>query len=254
MSILLHEEIKTAHENNKIVIEPYNEKQLGPNSYDVRIGSTLKVYDITNLEYLDCKTPNKTREIVMTDDGYILEPGILYLGTTIEKIGSDWFIPMYEGRSSMARLGIQSHLSAGFGDLGFKSNWTLEISVIHKTKIYPGMRIGQIYFNRVNRTNWGLYLYQGKYAQQTDAQESKSYLDFDQSNEKYNEKDDGKDFIEGYKKLHLCSLSAKTDGDKSWCLICGKVLGQTANQEKNKCTTFDNRGECFCENDCNYYK
>lgn len=124
------------------------------------------------------KKPNKTQTIDIPQDGIILLPQRLYLASTIEAIGSDHFIAMYEGRSSMARLGIQSHISAGFGDVGFKSRWTLEITVIHPVKVYPGMRIGQIYFHRINsKANEPQHRYHGKYTNQSDPQESKSYLD-----------------------------------------------------------------------------
>jgi dCTP deaminase len=192
MSILLGEEIKEKYKEGKIHISPYNESQVGPNSYDVRLGNTLKRY----LDYdydkgqwkeciLDVKKPNKTKTIVIPDSGLVLEPGKLYLGTTVEEAGSDYFVPMYEGRSSLARLGVMSHLSAGFGDIGFKAKWTLEISVMQKIRIYPGMRIGQVYFHNVNQKyNIPENRYQGKYQTQSDPQESKSYLDY--SDTKYN--------------------------------------------------------------------
>ena len=176
MSILLKEEIEQNYFNNKIIIKPYNHNQLGSNSYDVRLGNILKIY---NGEILDVKSENSVTNIKISNEGLVLKPGVLYLGSTIEAIGSDYFVPMYEGRSSMARLGIQSHISAGFGDLGFKSNWTLEIVVIHQIKIYHGMKIGQIYFHTVNNEyNIPENRYKGKYKNQTEPQESKSYLDY----------------------------------------------------------------------------
>ena len=179
MSILLKNQIINEYNCGKIKIDPYNEKHLGPNSYDVRICKILKVYNFSEKNYLDCKELNPVDVIEIPDDGYILEPGILYLGSTIEKVGSSNYIPMYEGRSSMARLGIQSHLSAGFGDVGFESNWTLEITVVHRTKIYANMRIGQVYFHEIdidsnNETN----RYNGKYSTQVLPQESLSHIDF----------------------------------------------------------------------------
>jgi dCTP deaminase len=79
----------------------------------------------------------------------------------------------------MARLGIESHISAGFGDIGFVGNWTLEITVVHPIKIYPGMRIGQVYFHEVSQKhNLPQYRYKGKYKHQiTGPQESLAYLD-----------------------------------------------------------------------------
>ena len=181
MSILLKKEIERKVQEKEIHINPYNPKQLGPNSYDVRLSSVLKVYDFSKsgVDCLDCASENPTREIQIPKEGYILQPGTLYLGCTVEEAGSDYFIPMYEGRSSMARLGIQSHISAGFGDIGFKSNWTLEITVVHPVRVYAYMRIGQIYFHHVSPLcDEVVEKYSGKYVSQTTPQESKSYLDY----------------------------------------------------------------------------
>lgn len=81
----------------------------------------------------------------------------------------------------MARLGILSHLSAGFGDIGFQTNWTLEITVVHPTRIYPHMTIGQMFFHKIDQPyNLAENRYNGKYKNQIEAQESLSYLDFKQ--------------------------------------------------------------------------
>ena len=178
MSILLGKEISKEFEAGRIHIEPFHPKQLGPNSYDVRLFNALAVYDFDEIEYLDCRKENPVRYLeIPAKEGFILQPGQLYLGATMEAVGSDFFVPMYEGRSSMARLGIQSHISAGFGDIGFKSQWTLEISVVHPVKIYAEMRIGQVYFHRVN-LDLSPKLYDGKYKNQKGPQKSKAFVDF----------------------------------------------------------------------------
>lgn len=179
MSILLGSEILKEVRKNNIHIRPFIFDNLGPNSYDVRLGPILKVYDFTDIDNLDCNRPNPTKTITIDPiRGYVLEPDELYLGHTMEKVGSDLYIPMYEGRSSMARLGIQSHLSAGFGDIGFKTNWTLEITVVHPVRVYADMRIGQIYFHRVNQNELKKEnLYDGKYVEQSEPQESLSFMD-----------------------------------------------------------------------------
>lgn len=179
MSILLKQQIKEEQSKGVIVIEPFNPQQLGPNSYDVRLSPTLKVYSFEDSPYLDCKSCNKTMNIIIPPEGFILQPNVLYLGTTEEKVGSDFYVTMYDGRSSMARLGILSHLSAGFGDIGFKTNWTLEITVVHPTKIYPHMTIGQMFFQKIDPNyNAAENRYNGKYQNQIEAQESLSHLDF----------------------------------------------------------------------------
>ena len=182
--MLLKSQILEGYRNGKIHIEPFTESQIGPNSYDVRLGDILCVYNVINdvindvINYLDCKKNNPTKTIKIPDDGYVLQPGVLYLGNTVECIGSDYYVPMYDGRSSMGRLGILSHISAGVGDIGFKRQWTLEISVIHPVKVYKGMRIGQVHFHVVNEEyNRVENRYSGKYCDQNGPQPSKSYMD-----------------------------------------------------------------------------
>ncbi len=179
MSILLKKEIEKGYQDGSIFIEPYNPEQLGSNSYDVKLGNTLKVYNVplTNGEMiLDVKKINTTTTIHIPEEGIILRPGILYLANTIEAIGSDHFIPRYQGRSSMTKLGIQSHILPGFGDIGFKKNWTLEIVVIHPIRIYAGMKLGQIYFHNINeKSNTEENRYNEKY--QAESQQLKSYLE-----------------------------------------------------------------------------
>jgi deoxycytidine triphosphate deaminase len=177
MSILLCDEIKEERSSGKILIEPYNESYVGPNSYDVRLGSEISVYK--NFP-LDSRKENIITTSNIGPSGLIFTPNTLYLAHTIEKIGSDYYVPMYEGRSSMARLGVQSHISAGFGDIGFKSQWTLEIIVTHPVILYAGDRIGQIHFHKVNeKYNNEANRYHGKYVDQSGPQSSKSFLDGD---------------------------------------------------------------------------
>lgn len=180
--MILGSEIIKQWKYGRIVISPFNEDNVGPNSYDVTLSPKLLQY---RGDMLDMKRNNFTRELTIGEDGLILLPNELYLGCTNEVAGSDYYVPMYEGRSSLARLGIQSHLSAGFGDIGFKSNWTLEITVVKPTKIYPNVRIGQVYFHDVvssrcasgSNSKAGL-IYSGKYTNQPEPQASKSYEDF----------------------------------------------------------------------------
>jgi len=202
MSVLLGSTIIDEVKNGRIIIEPFIEENIGPNSIDVTLSNKLLTYvkceihkdenginyvkklsDSRGESFLDMASDNRIYELEIPDDGLVLIPGILYLGSTNEKAGSDYYIPMYEGRSSMARLGIQSHLSAGFGDIFFKSNWTLEITVVHPTKIYPNTRFGQVYFHEVNEDARKQLIssekyYKGKYINQPGPQKSKSYLDF----------------------------------------------------------------------------
>ena len=134
------EEIKKGN----IVIEPYSRENLGTNSYDVHLGKWLAIYED---KILDAKAHNKINTFEIPDDGFILQPAMLYLGVTEEYTETRNFVPFLEGKSSIGRLGIDIHATAGKGDAGFCNNWTLEISVKMPVKVYKGMPIGQlIYF------------------------------------------------------------------------------------------------------------
>ena len=117
---------------------------------------------------------------MIPDDGYVLRPGILYLGSTVEEAGSDFYVPCIEGRSSIGRLGISTHVAAGFGDIGFKQRWTLELTVVHPIRIYAGVRICQVYFHCVEGRKEVLYGDRpgSKYAHSSGVEPSRSYLDF----------------------------------------------------------------------------
>lgn len=135
------EEIK----NKNIVIKPFNRKNLGSNSYDVHLGKWLGLY---NDDILDAKKHNKITCMEIPKEGFVLLPSRLYLGVTHEYTETLKYVPFLEGKSSVGRLGIDIHATAGKGDVGFKNNWTLEISVRQPVKVYFGMPIGQlIYFN-----------------------------------------------------------------------------------------------------------
>jgi len=159
--------------NNDIFIEPFNPEQLNPNSYNLRLHNKLLVY---NKNELDMKTKNKAHEITIPEEGLLLEPNKLYLGRTIEHTRTDKYVPMLEGRSSVGRLGLFIHVTAGFGDVGFSGFWTLEIFCVQPIRIYPGVEICQIYYHNI----LGEYeKYQsGKYQNNTDIQPSMLYKDF----------------------------------------------------------------------------
>ncbi len=137
------EEIK----KGSIVIEPFNRDNLGSNSYDVHLGKWLSVYDN---DILDAKIHNKISRFEIPNEGYILIPSKLYLGVTEEYTETKNYVPFVEGKSSIGRLGIDIHSTAGKGDAGFCNTWTLEISVKQPVKIYKGMPIGQIIYFEIS--------------------------------------------------------------------------------------------------------
>ncbi|MEO0469695.1 MAG: dCTP deaminase, partial [Bacteroidota bacterium] len=115
-------------EKGQIVIEPFRRECLGSNSYDVHLGKYLAVYQD---RMLDARKHNQIEEIVIPEEGYVLEPNTLYLGVTEEYTETHNTVPFLEGKSSIGRLGIHIHATAGKGDVGFCNTWTLEITVVH---------------------------------------------------------------------------------------------------------------------------
>lgn len=127
-----------------IKIKPYNRAFLGSNSYDVHLGKHLATYKD---QTLDARKHNEINHFEIPEEGYVLQPGQLYLGVTEEYTETHVHVPFLEGKSSTGRLGIDIHATAGKGDVGFCGNWTLEISCKIPVRIYKGMPIGQlIYF------------------------------------------------------------------------------------------------------------
>src|SRR5690348_6929966 len=122
--ILTGNEIAREQANGRIVIEPFTPEQVNPNSYNFRLGNTLRVYQ---RDPLDTRRSNEFEELKIPDDGYVLEPGRLYLGHTIEVLGSEHYAPTFAARSSVARLGLFINLSASLGDIGFIGQWTLQL-------------------------------------------------------------------------------------------------------------------------------
>ena len=170
--MLTGNEIKLQVASGRIVIEPFYEKNIGPNSYDVHLSDELLAYTEA---VLDPRQDNRYLEIKIPSEGLVLLPGRVYLGKTVEYTESPYHIPMYEGRSSLGRLGVFSHVSAGFGDVGFKGTWTLELVVAQPVRIYPGLRVGQLYWH--NPDGEVLKRYNGKYQGQTNATPSRLFKD-----------------------------------------------------------------------------
>jgi dCTP deaminase len=141
--ILSDLEILKHIDTRQIVIEPFDPECLGTNSYDVHLGRWLGTY---RDQVLDARRHNELDIFELPAEGYELQPGVLYLGATHEYTETHAHVPFLEGKSSVGRLGIDIHATAGKGDVGFCNHWTLEISVSQRVRVYAGMPIGQLIF------------------------------------------------------------------------------------------------------------
>jgi len=162
--ILSDSEILKNIESGDIVIEPFNKETLGSNSYDVHLSEHLATYEDAEL---DAKKHNKIKHFEIGNEGFVLKPGELYLGSTLEHTETHKHVPFLEGKSSTGRLGIDIHATAGKGDVGFCGHWTLEISVSKPVRVYAGMPIGQLIY----------YVVEGETMNPYNKKESAKYAD-----------------------------------------------------------------------------
>jgi len=132
--------------NKNIFIEPFDENKINPNSYNLSLHNELMIY---SNDTLDMKKNHKTKNVIIPDSGFLLERNKLYLGRTKEYTKTTKYVPMLEGRSSIGRLGLFIHVTAGFGDVGFEGYWTLEMFCVQPIVIYPNIDICQIYYHTI---------------------------------------------------------------------------------------------------------
>ncbi len=161
------------HMGEDIFIEPFDPRRLNPNSYNLTLHNELLVYEN---RLLDMKMENPVEQLTIPEEGLVLQPDRLYLGRTQEFTRTENFVPMLEGRSSVGRLGLFIHVTAGFGDVGFAGYWTLEIFCVQPIRIYPGVEICQICYHDI-RGDYEPYR-SGKYQNNTGIQPSLLYKDF----------------------------------------------------------------------------
>lgn len=194
--------IDQAIKKGKIGIEPFDSSNIGINSYDLHIGNKMKTIapnvfqmvqctpepnefgaipsvlmtkEVGHIE-LDLKKKIEYNETEIPDEGIMLVPNELYLIPTIEKISTNYYEPIITGRSSSGRAGISVHCEAGFGDIGFSGNWTLQVKTTYPVRIYPGMSLAQVYF--LSPCGKITKLYKGKYQNSVGAAESRIFQDF----------------------------------------------------------------------------
>ncbi|MDA0833959.1 MAG: dCTP deaminase [Planctomycetota bacterium] len=156
-----------------IQIDPFDERQLNPNSYNMRLHNELLVYEEI---VLDMSRPNRYRRYTIPPEGLVLNPNQLYLGRTVERTETHNLVPMLEGRSSVGRLGLFVHVTAGFGDIGFCGHWTLEMFAVQPVRIFAGIPICQIFYHTIEGE---VTEYQSeKYQHNRDIQPSMLYKEF----------------------------------------------------------------------------
>jgi dCTP deaminase len=158
---------------HNIVIDPFDEAKLNPNSYNLSLHNEVMVYEEV---VLDMRRPNRVRRLAIPPEGLVLQPNQVYLGRTVERTETRNLVPMIEGRSSIGRLGLFVHVTAGFGDVGFCGYWTLEMFAVQPVRIYAGVAICQIFYHDI-RGPFTEYA-SDKYQHNTDIQPSLLFKEF----------------------------------------------------------------------------
>lgn len=170
--ILTGNEIQKQIQNGAIVMEPFSESQITTNSYDLRLGNELLIYED---EIIDPKKKPNFKIIRINSDGYELKRGDFVLGSSIEKFGSTKFVPLIHAKSSTARLGLFVHVTADLIDIGWIGHSTFQLYATMPIKIYPGMLLGQVSFWKPKGK---IVLYSGKYQNSSGPRVSEIYKDF----------------------------------------------------------------------------
>lgn len=171
--ILSGREIERQQRNGRISITPFNPDRVNPNSYNIALADELyEVVGSTEENLIDAAKPTHLQSVIKEGKWWRLLPGRLYLGRTVERTHTNHYVPMIEGRSSIGRLGVFIHSTAGFGDVGFDGFWTLEITVTVPTILYPDMKIAQVFFHAIEGN---VSLYDGQYSKNNGVQASGIY-------------------------------------------------------------------------------
>lgn len=172
MSIATKSEIKRLMRAGMLKIYPSpRDEHIGPNSIDLHLHPEMFVYISAEL---DARSENHTKPVAIPEGGLVLRPGEFYIARTVEETHTPYHVPFLSGRSSTGRLGIEVHCTAGLGDIGFKGTWTLEISVKKPVRVYPGMRIAQLWLHTVVSES-GDEAYTGRYQGQKHATPSRMH-------------------------------------------------------------------------------
>ncbi len=185
--LLSDRDIKVEIESGRVAVEPFEPAMIQPSSVDVRLDKFFRVFENHRYEVIDPATeqPELTREIIAEDgEPFILHPGEFVLASTYEVITlPDDIAGRLEGKSSLGRLGLLTHSTAGFIDPGFSGHITLELSNVANlpVKLYPGMKIGQLCLIKLSSAAehpYGSAIYSSRYQGQRGPTPSRSFMNF----------------------------------------------------------------------------
>ena len=188
--LLSDRDIRAEITAGRVKVEPFTEAMVQPSSVDVRLDRFFRVFENHKYSVIDPSTeqPDLTREVAVTDDEFfILHPGEFVLASTYEVITlPDDIAGRLEGKSSLGRLGLLTHSTAGFIDPGFSGHITLELSNVANlpVKLFPGMKIGQLCLIKLSSPAehpYGSAVYGSRYQGQRGPTPSKSWLNFHKS-------------------------------------------------------------------------
>ena len=185
--LLSDRDIKLEIEKARVVLEPYDANMIQPSSVDVRLDRIFRTFENHKYAHIDPSEnqPELTREVTTVGaEPFILHPGEFVLGSTYEVITlPDDIAGRLEGKSSLGRLGLLTHSTAGFIDPGFSGHVTLELSNVATLpiKLWPGMKIGQLCLFRLSSPAehpYGSAIYGSRYQGQRGPTPSKAHLNF----------------------------------------------------------------------------
>jgi dCTP deaminase len=185
--LLSDRDLKKAIDEGRLALDPFDEAMVQPSSIDVRLDRYFRVFANHRYTHIDpAEQQDDLTELVEPkgDEPFILHPGEFVLGSTLEVISlGDDLASRLEGKSSLGRLGLLTHSTAGFIDPGFSGHVTLELSNVANLpiKLYPGMKIGQICVIQLSSASehpYGSSIYGSRYQDQRGPTPSRSYLRF----------------------------------------------------------------------------
>lgn len=185
--LLSDRDIRAEIDAGRVTLDPYDEAMIQPSSIDVRLDKFFRVFDNHKYAAIDpaVEQPDLTRLVEVDQDGpFVLHPGEFVLGSTYESVAlPDDIAARLEGKSSLGRLGLLTHSTAGFIDPGFEGNVTLELSNMATLPInlWPGMKIGQLCFFRLSSAAeypYGSDKYGSRYRGQRGPTASRSFANF----------------------------------------------------------------------------